>query len=421
MQNIKSITLPNKINVIYEHVDHIRSVLLGCWVKFGSREETEKLFGITHFLEHMLFKGSSKRSALEIAESLELVGGELNGFTSRENCCYYGKVTDDNLPLVCDVIADLVFRPQLDPVEMQREVNVVCQEIDMIEDSLEELVHEKLVETMFNKSLGHSILGTKKHIESFTTDQLRNFHSKLYHPSNVFLTVVGNLQKYNFEEVIHKEFGRIESTQKPLLPLDISSKKVSQHHLIQKDSEQMHLVMGWHSFSVQHDSRYVLHLISAHLGNGMSSVLFQKIREELGLTYNIYSFIRAYRDAGIFGVYAAHSPDNLTILNQTILKIIKNFTIEGIDNVRLEQLKAQLKGNLLLGLEKTAFRMNRMGVGYLYFDHIMSPDDLIELIQKITQEDVMNVAEQIFSNEATIVGAGKMSDTDFEKSIKTRS
>lgn len=421
MENLKAITLPNGVNVIYEHVDHIRSILLGCWVKFGSREETEKLFGMTHFLEHMLFKGSSKRSALEIAESLELVGGELNGFTSRENCCYYGKVTDDNLPLVCDVIADLVFQPQLDPIEMQREVKVVCQEIDMIEDNLEELVHEKLVETMFEKSLGHSVLGTKKHIESFTTDQLRDFHSKLYHPSNIFLTVVGNLQKFSFEEVINKEFGRMESSKEPLASLEVTSKKVSQSYLIHKDSEQMHLVMGWHSFSVQHDLRYVLHLISAHLGSGMSSVLFQKIREELGLTYNIYSFIRAYRDAGIFGIYAAHSPDNLTVVHQKILKIIKDFTIDGIDSVRLQQLKAQLKGNLLLGLEKTAFRMNRMGVGYLYFDHIMRPDDLIELIQKITQEDVMRVAEQIFSTKPTIIAAGKISDTDFEQSIKTRS
>lgn len=421
MEQINSLILPNGIIVLYEHIEHVRSILLGCWVKLGSREEPPELQGMTHFLEHMLFKGSSKRSALEIAQSLELVGGELNGFTSRENCCYYGKVTNDNLPLLCDVLSDLMFRPLLDSKEMKQEKEVVCQEIDMIEDSFEELVHEELVAIMFDENLGHPVLGTKEHVRSFRCEEVKTFHKKLYHPSNIFLTAVGNLNSFDFEKIASQQFGQIEFNESPFKGLSKSSAKPAQYKLVTKDIEQMHMVMGWHAFSVQHEMRYVLHLISAYLGNGMSSVLFQQIREELGLTYNIYSFIRAYRDAGIFGIYAGHAPQNLSILHREILRIITDLINHGIDQNQLEQLKAQLKGNLLLGLEKTAFRMNRMGVGHLYFNHILSPDELIELINKVDPQDVQTVARQIFGERASVVAVGRMSHSEFTASLSTGS
>ena len=421
MNQVKSITLPNGVTVLYEHIEHIRSVLLGCWVKLGSREESKDLYGMAHFLEHMLFKGSSRRNAREIAESLEVVGGELNGFTSRENCCYYGKVTNDNLPLVCDVLSDLIFNPKLDREEIELEKNVICQEIDMVEDSLEEVAHETLVGIMVDESLGHPVIGTKQHVKSFTYEEIKKFHTHFYHPKNIFLTMVGNLNEYDFESIALRDFGQINSTANPMNHVDNISCCKPQKKLVQKSVEQMHLVMGWEAFSVQHELRYVLHLISAHLGGGMSSILFQKLREELGLVYNVYSFIRAYRDIGIFGVYAGHTSNELKIVHETILEVIENLKSKGIEESRLTQLKSQLKGNLLLGLEKTSFRMNRMGVGHLYFDRILSPDELIKMVQAVTQSDIRRVANQLFSKEPALVAVGDITESEFIKFTQTGS
>ena len=421
MDQIKCITLPNGVTVLYEHIEHIRSVLLGCWVKLGSREETSNLYGMAHFLEHMLFKGSSRRNSREIAESLEVVGGELNGFTSRENCCYYGKVTNDNLPLVCDVLSDLIFYPTLDCEEVELEKNVVCQEIDMVEDSLEEVAHESLVSIMVEESLGHPVVGTKSHVKSFNQQQVKSFHNRFYHPKNIFLTMVGNLNEYDFEAIALHDFGQFYGDNNPMSHIQDTRCSKPSKKFIKKSAEQMHLVMGWEAFSVQHEQRYVLHLISAHLGGGMSSILFQTLREELGLVYNVYSFIRAYRDVGIFGVYAGHAPDKLDVVNKRILEIIENLKDKGIEENRLTQLKSQLKGNLLLGLEKTSFRMNRMGVGHLYFDRILSPDELISMVQSVTQKDILNVARQLFSLEPSLVAVGDITENEFMKFTQTGS
>lgn len=421
MNQVKSITLPNGVTVLYEHIEHIRSVLLGCWVKLGSREESKDLYGMAHFLEHMLFKGSFKRNAREIAESLEVVGGELNGFTSRENCCYYGKVTNDNLPLVCDVLSDLVFNPRLSLEEIELEKNVVCQEIDMVEDSLEEVAHETLVSIMVDESLGHPVIGTKEHVKSFTYEKIKKFHNHFYHPKNIFLTMVGNLNEYDFESIALNNFGGFSNNTDPMHHVGNTTCSKPQKKLLRKSTEQMHLVIGWEAFSVQHELRYVLHLISAYLGGGMSSILFQKLREELGLVYNVYSFIRAYRDVGIFGVYAGHTSDDLKLVHKTILEAIANLKNEGIEEPRLNQLKSQLKGNLLLGLEKTSFRMNRMGVGHLYFDRILSPDELITMIQSVTQKDICMVAEQLFSKNPSLVAVGDITESDFTKFTQTGS
>ncbi len=376
---------------------------------------------MAHFLEHMLFKGSSKRNAREIAESLEVVGGELNGFTSRENCCYYGKVTNDNLPLVCDVLSDLIFNPKLDHEEIALEKNVICQEIDMIEDSLEDLAHETLVSIMVDESLGHPVIGTKEHVKSFTYEETKKFHSHFYHPKNIFLTMVGNLNEYDFESIALKDFGQFNGTVDPMKHASSTTYSKPQRKLVKKSVEQMHLVLGWEAFSVQHEQRYILHLISAHLGGGMSSILFQKLREELGLVYNVYSFIRAYRDVGIFGVYAGHASNELKIVHETMLQIIEDLKNKGIEESRLTQLKSQLKGNLLLGLEKTSFRMNRMGVGHLYFDRILSADELIGMVQSVTQSDIRMVAKQIFSKDPSVAAVGDMHESEFIKFTQTGS
>jgi predicted Zn-dependent peptidase len=418
VETIVKFTLKNGLTVLCEHLPYIRSVLLGLWVKEGSRVETPSQFGMAHFLEHMLFKGTKKRSAHEIAESLESVGGELNAFTSREHCCYYARATHEHAELVFDVISDLVFHPNLNREEMEKEKLVVCQEIDMYEDSPEELAHEILVREMYGEPLGHPVIGYKDQVDSFQYAKLRAFHEKLYHPSNLFLTVVGNLKESEFRKLSSTYFEEKKIQMKPLSASGASEEKKQGVLAVQKNVEQCHLVLGWHAFEITHIDRYVLHLISAYLGGGMSSVLFQDIRETLGLTYNIYSFVRAYKDSGFLGIYSAQSEENSDQVLVLVLSIVHKLVKEGISAERLDQLKSQLKGNLLLGLERTSFRMNRMGVGHLYFGQVICPEELIAMVNKVTKKDILRVSSAIFSQSPSCVSVGPLSQERLEASLK---
>jgi len=418
VEPIVEFTLKNGLTVLCEHLPYIRSVLLGLWVKEGSRIETSNQFGMAHFLEHLLFKGTAKRSAHEIAESLETVGGELNAFTSREHCCYYARATHEHAELIFDVISDLVFHPNLDREEMEKEKLVVCQEIDMYEDSPEELVHELLVREMYGEPLGHPVIGYKDRVDQFKHSKLKTFHKRLYHPSNLFLTIVGNLEEDQFRNLSLKYFDEKKSPIPPPSSLPDPEERKQGVLAVQKNVEQCHLVLGWHAFAITHEDRYVLHLISAYLGGGMSSVLFQEVREALGLTYNIYSFVRAYKDAGFLGIYSAQSDENSSQVMNLIFSIASTLEQEGITSERLDQLKSQLKGNLLLGLERTSFRMNRMGVGHLYFGQVISPEGLIALVNKVTQADIRRVASKIFSQTPSCVTVGPKSQETLEKEFK---
>ncbi|MCO4783908.1 MAG: insulinase family protein [Candidatus Cloacimonetes bacterium] len=417
MEQIKTYTLENNITILAEHIPHIQSVLLGLWVKQGSRIENTNQYGIAHFVEHMLFKGTKKRNAKQIAESLELIGGDLNAFTSREHCCYYAKAIAEETDLVFDVISDIVFSSNFDALEMDKERTVIAQEIDMYDDSPEELAHEHLVQTMYGSGLGHPVIGYKKNVDSFQRDEVLDFHKKFYQPSNIFLSVVGNFDNFDIKELSEKYFSNVPNLNLKSVP----PKQELQHSGVKaviKPIEQCHLTLGWHAYNITHKNRYVLHLISAYLGGGMSSLLFQDIRETHGLTYSIYSFVRAYKDVGFFGVYSAHSKESTSKILELIKINIEKIINGDLSTQKLVQLKSQLKGGLLLGLEKTSFRMNRIGVGHLYFDQVMDTDTLIQLVNEVTAEDIIKVAKEVFLQSPSIINVGNLEQEDLESAVQ---
>ncbi|PCJ20314.1 MAG: peptidase M16 [Candidatus Cloacimonadota bacterium] len=417
MEQIKSYTLDNNITILAEHIPHIQSILLGLWVKEGSRVEKKPQYGIAHFVEHMLFKGTKKRNSKQIAESLELIGGDLNAFTSREHCCYYAKAISEETNLVFDVISDIVFNSLFDAEEMDKERTVIAQEIGMYDDSPEELAHEHLVQTMYGDGLGHPVIGYKKNVDSFKQQEVLDFHQKFYNPSNVFISVVGNFDNYSIEDLSKKYFSHIPTIKTPSFKKQIEAKKHGIKSIV-KPIEQCHLTLGWHAYNITHENRYVLHLISAYLGGGMSSLLFQDIRENHGLTYSIYSFVRAYKDVGFFGIYSAHSKESTQKILELTKKNIEKIMNGELTQEKLSQLKSQLKGGLLLGLEKTSFRMNRIGVGHLYFDKVMSTEELIELVNKVNPEDIIRVALEVFTQKPSIINVGNLDQSELEVAIK---
>jgi len=410
--------LKNGLTVLSEHIPSIKSVLLGLWVKSGSRSESQGQFGISHFLEHMLFKGTQKRSSQEIAQSLECVGGELNAFTSREHCCYYAKAVDEHTDLIFDVISDLVFDPIFPDSELDREKQVICQEIDMYDDSPEELVHEKLVQTMYGSGLGHPVIGIKDTVLNFSRKDLIQNHQDVYYPENLFITIVGNLESIDLEKKLAQYFQKPSATGGKKLGFG-KEVHLQGNLAIPREQEQLHVSMGWHAYGISHKDRYVLHIISTHIGGGMSSVLFQEVRENLGLAYSIYSFVRAYYETGILGIYCACREQNFSTLMKKIETSLKDLVSDGLHEDRLNQLKAQLKGNLLLGLERSSFRMNRMGIGHLYFNTITTPDQLIELVNQVTLEDVQRVSKEVFSKQGSCVTVGNLSQENLESAIQS--
>ena len=414
MEPIIEKDLSNGLVVLSEHIPSVKSILLGLWVKSGSRSEKIHQFGISHFLEHMIFKGTLKRSAQDIAKSLECVGGELNAFTSREHCCYYAKAVDEHADLVCDIISDLIFQPTFPENDLGREKDVIAQEIDMYDDSPEEMVHEKLVQIMYGSGLGHPVIGFKEIIQNFSRADLVDYHREFYYPENLFLTIVGNLEPINLDALLQKYFqvtapaGRDEAR-------FISEEQKQGLAAVYREQEQLHFTLGWHAYGIAHKDRYVLHIISTHLGGGMSSELFQEIREKLGLAYNVYTFVRAYQETGILGIYCGCRETDFKTALERVQNSIENLVSNGLDQTRLEQLKAQLKGNLLLGLERSSFRMNRMGIGHLYFDTITTPEKLIELVNQVSIKDVQRVASEIFSTKASCVTVGHLTQEKLEQ------
>lgn len=415
MEQVQKIILPNGIVLLYEHIEHIRSILLGTWVSRGSRHESSQEQGLAHFLEHMLFKGSSRRNSKEIAHSLEAVGGDINGFTSRDNCCYYAKATMDHVELVFDVISDLVLHPKLLEEEMLREKQVICQEIDMVNDSHEELVHDTVLRALYEEPLAHPVIGTKESVQSFSHEQLIGFYKKFYHPENLFITIVGNLDSVDVETLAMQYFHKTYNVEDELSSLPNKDRDEIQNLAIHKSTEQCHSIFAWRSFPIDHPDRYVLHLINAHLGGGMSSVLFQELREDAGLVYNTYSFIRAYSDTGFFGVYCGYHPQSASELTQRLSALMQKFVSEGLEGTRLQQLKEQLKGSLLLGLEKTSFRMNRMSVGHMHFQRIISTDELIEMVNSIQVSDINRVSKEIFNGPVGCINVGPLEQEEWDQ------
>ncbi len=394
-------TLSNGVRIVYEKIPYVRSVSVGIWVKTGSRNESRQNNGISHFIEHMLFKGTEKRNAKKIAESIDNIGGQLNAFTGKECTCFYAKTLDTHLDLVLDVLSDMFFNSLFAKKDMNVEKRVILEEIGMYEDSPEELVHDILSETVWNgNAIGYSILGTQESLKSFDAAMVRDYMKNNYTPQNTVISIAGNFEEAYLIELLNKYFGSWSS------PVDqvVDFQEVVFNNGIktrEKDTEQVHLCIGFNGIAHGNDKLYSLLAVNNIFGGGMSSRLFQKIREKKGLVYSIYSYPSAYKNAGLFTIYAGMNPDNLNVVVELVTDEIKTLIKRGIKPSDLEKSKEQLKGNYILGLESTSSRMNSIGKSELMLHHIDTPEEVLAKINSITMESVNEVIEKTFDLKNT--------------------
>lgn len=394
---LKKFVLKNGVRVVCEYIPYVRSVTLGIWVKTGSRNENIRNNGVSHFIEHMLFKGTDKRSAAEIAESIDNIGGQLNAFTGKECTCYYAKTLDEHLDIAMDVLSDMLNNSTFSKKDIALEKRVILEEIGMYEDSPEELVHDILSETVWDGSaIGYPILGTGKSLRGINRETIKEYMKDRYTPGNMVISVAGNFNESKLEEMLETYFNC-------QIPGDETEHNVEnvdfrpEIHVREKDTEQVHICIGFEGIKNGDDALYPLLAVNNIFGGGMSSRLFQKIREKKGLVYSIYSYPTIYNDAGLFTIYAGMKPENLNEVTKLIYDEVRMMLKKGITKQELEKSREQLKGSYILGLESTSSRMSSIGKSELLLGRIHTPEEILDKIGKITMEGMNYIIHSIFN------------------------
>lgn len=387
-------TCSNGVRILLEKIPSVRSASIGIWVGTGSRYENEANNGISHFIEHMLFKGTQTRSAREIAEAFDRIGGQVNAFTSKECTCFYAKVMDNDASYAIHVLADMLFHSRFDKVDLEKEKQVIGEEIKMYEDTPDDLVHDLLSAASFaHHPLGYPILGTKRTLADFGPDDLRSHMHTHYTPDNIVVSVAGNVDEPFIDEIdqIFADYEVPETEERQPAP-SFHSGKIAR----KKETEQAHVCLGYAGVSSNDGEMVPLMVMNNALGGSMSSRLFQNVREERGLAYSVFSFHTAYKDSGLLTIYGGTGADQIEELGETILETIQTMTREGLTEKELASSKAQIKGNMILGLESTNSRMSRNAKNELILGHDRPIDEMITKIDAVTMDDVCDVASMIF-------------------------
>ncbi|GAC1430984.1 MAG: pitrilysin family protein [Terriglobales bacterium] len=403
VRNINREVLPNGLTVITEEMEHIRSVSIGIWVKTGSRDEDLPLNGISHFVEHMVFKGTKHRSAEDIARQVDSIGGNMDAFTAKECISFNIKVLDDHLPIALDVLSDLVLNPVFDAQDITRERGVILEEIKMDEDSPDYLVHEIFTQNFWkDHPLGKPILGTKDTVKRFEREPVMDFYSQRFAPANLIISAAGHLKHSHFVELVGKHFAQMKSMKNGFhsLPPDIVPRIIMRN---KKSLEQVQICVGVPSHPITHEKRHASYILNTLLGGGMSSRLFQNIRERQGLAYSIYSDLNPYRDTGCLSVYAGTSRASATKVVESIVSEFRKLKSETVPDEELRRAKDQLKGSLMLSLESSMARMSNLARQEMYFDHFYGLDELIEKIEAVTTEELQELAKKFFRTESIAV------------------
>ena len=405
--------LPGGIRILSEKMPEVRSVSLGFWIGVGSRDEPSELQGSSHFLEHLLFKGTEKRSASDIAELFDAVGGEANAYSAKEYTCFYGRVLDKDLPMATEVISDMLLSPKLLPEDVESERNVILEEIAMHEDTPEDLVHDVFIETLFGgHPLGREVMGTVETVKQISSESLRQFHDSNYHAGNIVVSAAGNVDHAELVSSIQTFFpaeNRKKVARAPAVPVAMSSLKV-----LHRQTEQAHLVIGGMGYPREHRSRWAWGVLDNLLGGGMSSRLFQEIREKRGLAYNVYSYRNSFSETGCWAVYAGSSPSNTQQLIGLIYEELDRLIESGITKQELDRAKGHMSGGVVLSLEDPSSRMTRLGKSELVHGEIITIDDVLTRIDEVTIEDVAAVAEDLLKRESRVVSViGPFTVDDF--------
>ena len=398
--------LDNGLRLITERMPQVRSVTIGVWLMRGSRHETDARSGIAHFVEHMLFKGTDSRSAEDIAQSIDSIGGQLDAFTAKEYASYYIKVLDEHLPLAVDLLSDIVLRPAFPLEEIEREKKVILEEIKMVEDTPDDLVHELFTQHFWEgHPLGRPILGSKETVESLTWDSLSDYFRGAYVAPNMIISAAGNLDHAQLRDLVSRAFQSVSSNGETFTQQ--APKVVPQVITRTKELEQSHVCLGTDSYPQSHEDRYVSYILNTILGGSMSSRLFQNVREKRGLAYSVFSGLSAYRDAGNITIYAGCSNEAVGEVIDLCVEELRQLKREPVPESELRRAQDHLKGSLMLSLENTASRMSHLARQEIYFDRHFGLDETLAGVQRVTVDDVRRVASDLFSNgslAATVPG-----------------
>ena len=371
---------------------------MGVWVNVGARDETRAESGLSHFIEHMIFKGTRKRDAYQIAKEFDAIGGQTNAFTSTELTCYHAKVMDAHLPTMIDILSDIFLNSKFDPLEVEKERPVILQEIGMVEDSPEECVHLLLSNRFWgDHPLGRSILGTQENLIQFDADTIKTFFHRFYQPDRIVISAAGNIEPDRFVDIVRPAFESIRPGNS--LPARHPPTAIPGNSITPKDLEQVHMCIGVEGISATSSNRYALSLLSTIFGGNMSSRLFQEIRERRSLAYSIYSFSSSHEDTGMFGSYAGVSPLKTDEALEVILNEIKRLCDTPVDTTELNDAKQFTKGNILLSVENTDNLMVRLAQNEIYFERYIPLEEILDNIEKVTQENILHLAQTIFKEK----------------------
>ncbi len=390
-------TLKNGLRIACDEMKEVETVSVGVFVKAGSRNEEVEINGISHFLEHMAFKGTKKRNALQIAEEFENIGGRINAYTSKERTVYYAKVLKKDAEFAVEFLSDIIQNSVFDEVELEKERGVILQEIAMTNDTPDDIIFDYFQETAYkNQAIGRPILGPTKNIKKFNRDHFVNYIQNNYNAENIALVASGNIKQKDLVKWGEKYFNNLnkKKTQK-----EEKAQYVGGEFLKNKKLEQINLVMGFEGVNYLSDDYYKAQILSSILGGGMSSRLFQEIRENLGLAYSIYAFNYAYQDSGVFGIYSASTAQKAKKLIEATKKEIEKICEKGVNDQELKRAKTQFEASILMAKESTSSRMQKLGSNILSHNRIIKSDEIIEKLNKISKKEIKNIAHKFFANK----------------------
>lgn len=411
-----TIKLENGVSIVMEQISSVRSVALGIFIRNGSINETSKSNGISHFIEHMLFKGTNKRTSKDIAEEMDNIGGQLNAFTAKEYTCYYARVLDTHIDTAIDVLTDMIFNSKFDSIDIEKESKVILEEINMYEDSPDDIVFTKLQKEIWqNSPLAYNVLGTKENVSRFKRQDFIEYMDNKYVGENIVVAIAGSFDKEKILEIIKQKMSS--------MPKGKANLDADRHYIytpsrtkVYKDIEQLHLAIVFDGISIKDKYNYSMSLLNAIIGGGMSSILFQKVREEHGIAYSIYSYNNSYVNNGLFNIYVALNKSQLDKTINIIYKEIANLKNNKITNQQIEKTKEQLKSNYIMGLESTSNRMSSIGRSKVLVNKIKTPDEIIQEVDLIRKEDIDYLIDKVFNmDKMSISLVGKVDDIKIEK------
>jgi predicted Zn-dependent peptidase len=420
--SVKRFVHASGLRIVTEEVPSVRSAAVGIWVNVGSRDETPAVAGASHFLEHLLFKGTTRRSALEISSSIEAVGGEMNAFTSKEYTCFYARVIDTDLPMAIDVVSDLITSSIVSALDVDAERKVVLEEIAMRDDDPSDLVHDLYAETYYGDTqLGRPILGTIDSINSMSRNSVFNYYKKRYLPQDLVVAVAGNIKHKKVVEMVERALsadGFLHVKGTPQIRGNESIRKAKQTSvgLMTRKTEQAHMFYGMEGVARHDDRRFAMGILASALGGGMSSRLFQEIREKRGLAYSVYAYAQQFAGSGQIGFYAGCNPSKAIEVLEIIREVLADVAEHGMTHEEIERAKGAVRGSLVLSQEDSGSRMSRIGKNEIVYGQVMGFDEILQEIAGVSHEDVRKVASEFLTRTPTLALVGPFkSESIFEK------